>query len=321
MGGIRNARRMAFVLAGVLLLPACGTEDASQVDVVPSSPTASSTTTPSLTAPQNSHPPTSSTGLPSHPGTSSSPDGSGATDGGTPTGSRPGGGSSTKTSGPTRTSGPTKTTNTQVVVPVISFSDKTIEFRRHGMALAATVTPKGPIEYTVVRGGPGSSADGQCFIVDGRLRLVNPHVPGDSQPPALSAVCLIEANVRASGGHPAAVPKRALIKVWYPAFDVHVDPVPDVVWSQTNQVTVHVRELSGAAYTVYVNGKGTDNCSGGTDPVSGYSAPDTHRYNITVTLAKPDSPAGYTCSMFARAGPVNIAGSSEDVPFTLTVLP
>ncbi|WP_410791040.1 hypothetical protein [Kribbella sp. C-35] len=186
------------------------------------------------------------------------------------------------------------------------------------MEIGATITPKGPIQYSVVRGGPGSLADGQCFIADGRLRVVNPNVPGDAAPPALYAACLIQA----SGGRPAATPKRALIKVWYPTFDVHLDPVPKISWSTTNQVTVHVRELSGAAYTVYVNEQGNEanRCSGGQAPVSGYSAPDTRSYNVTVTLAKPDPP-GYTCSMFARAGPVNIAGSSKDVPFTITVIP
>jgi hypothetical protein len=109
---------------------------------------------------------------------------------------------------------------------------------------------------------------------------------------------------------------------------VSVDPVPAIDWSQlsSKEITVHVHEDSGAAYVVSVGGDYTrlphsfEQCTGGAVPASGYSAPNTREYEVTVALADPGS-APYTCFMEAHGGPTNIAGSSKAFPFTITVNP
>jgi hypothetical protein len=166
--------------------------------------------------------------------------------------------------------------------------------------------------------------DGPCQIVNGLLTLADWPVP------ILRGRCLVEASAPASGGR-AATPRRALITIDYPTFMVSVDPVPAIDWSELTrkEVTVHVHEDSGAAYVVSVGwdyvtagspGDGGAPCGGGAVPASGYSAPNTREYEVTVGLRDPGS-ASYTCSMEAHGGPANIAGFSKAFRFTITVNP
>jgi hypothetical protein len=168
----------------------------------------------------------------------------------------------------------------------------------------------------VVSGGPGSVNDEQCRIVDGRLRVADP--------PRLTATCLLEAYVPASGSRPAAEPRRALITISFPRFAVSVVPVPDVDWSAlaTKRVNVTVREDSGDAYFIWVGG---DSSSGSYDQCTGHqspypSAPGTTQYRVGVTLADPGT-VSYTCHLQAVAGPVDIAGGRASDSFTITVNP
>lgn len=324
--------RTAILTAALLLaLAACGKESA-QPGPDESTSTADSaigTTTPGTTSPGATGSGTTDLGTTSpgvaNPTTNPGTTGPGSTGPGTngPGSTGPG---ATRSSQPTVASKPTKTpTSTGIVVPVITFRNQTIEFRRHSLALKATITPKGPIRFRVLPGGPGTNNDGQCNIVDGRLKLWNPHVSvqlRDLVPPALLTACIIEAYAPAAPGRAAATPRRALVTVWYPTFDVSVDPY-EIDWSVSKQVTVAVREGSGAAYQVYVGQEqgSAGDCTGGRSPAEDNSAPGTRRYEVTVVAETVPGPEGYTCSMFARAGPVNIAGSSKDVSFKIKVIP
>ena len=206
------------------------------------------------------------------------------------------------------------------MVPVISFPDKSITFRRRAIDLGAKITPKGPIQYEIVRGATGTANDDQCHIVGGLLKLWRSDLPADRRDtiaPSLPTTCLVKASSLPSAGRAAAQPQQASIHIGYPIFNVHVDPVDPVKWSEHKEVTVRVHEDSGAAYFLTLSL--SDECS--SPAPDGAMAPGTRFLDIPVTLVNPGD-TSYTCNMTAFAGPQDISGGGkESDKFTITVNP
>ncbi len=203
------------------------------------------------------------------------------------------------------------------MVPVITFPNKSITFRRRGVTLGARITPKGPIQYDIVHGVAGTENDEQCHIVGGLLKLWRPNLTPaerDKISPSLPTTCLVKASSPQSD---AVKPQQASIHIGYPIFDVHVDPVDPVDWSEHKTVTVRVHEYSGAAY--YLTLSLSDECS--SPAPDGPMAPGALHLDIPVTLANPGN-TSYTCNMTAFAGPQDISGGGrESAKFTITVNP
>jgi hypothetical protein len=201
--------------------------------------------------------------------------------------------------------------------PTIQFGDRSVRYTRpFAHKLAAKVTPKIGLKYTLVAAGSGED----CKITAGKLTLTGVQ-------PTLTTDCKI--RVSAAGSSPDYDPPTAVtatIHVDFPAWDVDAISPDEVSFAVDGEdVTVMVRENSGDALGISVDqtgGEGDGFCgqisSEPQDP-----PPGTTTYVIVLQVSQPQTAEGYTCTMTARALPPDYfdPGGTASDDFTVTVKP
>jgi hypothetical protein len=207
--------------------------------------------------------------------------------------------------------------------PVISFEDQSVRFTRNlRVPLWAKSTPSIPLTYTLIQ-TDDTYNETPCAI-DGK-DFVFPDTPI----PTLSARCAVRVEAAsASANYVTPEPKTAIIDINFPSWDVAIDPLPDEIdfSDSASAITVTIVERSGNAYgmEVFASGSCTQVGAGsGTlfaDPQP-VAPRGTTQYAAEIILLDPTTVSFPTCTIEARAFPLDHVGGKGSDVVSFTVVP